>query len=66
MEPPKLPLDEDGLRRLLIEVAETLEAVIVAMQTEREGGDAAFVMREAVHRVVQLRQHIDPPSAPPP
>jgi len=63
MEEHGLPLDDQEMRRLLLEVAETLEAVIVAMQTEREGGDVAFVMREAVKRVVQLRQHLDPPTA---
>lgn len=46
------------LRQLLLEVADTLEAVIVALQTDKQGGDIGFVMREAVHRVVQLRQHL--------
>lgn len=50
------------LRQLLVEVADTLEAVIVALQTDKQGGDIGFVIREAVHRVVQLRQHLqDPP-----
>jgi hypothetical protein len=53
------------LRQLLLEVADTLEAVIVALQTDKQGGDIGFVMREAVHRVVQLRQHLqDLPPAP--
>ena len=47
------------LRQLLLEVAETLEAVIVALQAERGAVEPGFVIREAVRRVVQLRQHLD-------
>jgi hypothetical protein len=46
-------------RQLLLEVAETLEAVIVALQAERGAVEPGFVIREAVRRVVQLRQHLD-------
>ena len=60
-------LDDEAsleLRRLLLEVADTLEAVIVALQTDKQGGDIGFVIREAVHRVVQLRQHLQEPPSP--
>jgi hypothetical protein len=43
-------------------VAETLEAVIIALQAERTGNEPGFVIREAVRRVVALRQHLDTPS----
>jgi hypothetical protein len=43
----------------LLEVAETLEAVIIALQAERTGTEPGYVIREAVRRVVQLRQHLD-------
>ena len=49
------------LRELLLEVAETLEAVIIALQAERTGTEPGYVIREAVRRVVQLRQHLDSP-----
>jgi hypothetical protein len=52
-------LDSRELRELLLEVAETLEAVIIALQAERTGSEPGFVIREAVRRVVQLRQHLD-------
>ncbi|GMV85183.1 MAG: hypothetical protein AMXMBFR80_10390 [Dehalococcoidia bacterium] len=55
--------DEQGefeeLRVILLEVAETLEAVIIALQAERGDQEASYVIREAVRRVVQLRQHLD-------
>lgn len=64
-EQPHEDAASNELRRLLLEVADTLEAVIVALQTDKQGGDIGFVMREAVHRVVQLRQHLqEPPPAP--
>lgn len=53
------PLDTRELREILLEVAETLEAVIIALQAERSGSEPGFVIREAVRRVVQLRQHLD-------
>jgi hypothetical protein len=43
----------------LLEVAETLEAVIIALQAERTGAEPGFIIREAVRRVVALRQHLD-------
>lgn len=49
----------DELRAILVEVAETLEAVIIALQAERAGNEPGYVIREAVRRVVQLRQHLD-------
>lgn len=49
----------EELRGILVEVAETLEAVIIALQAERAGNEPGFVIREAVRRVVQLRQHLD-------
>ena len=48
------------LRDILLEVAETLEAVIIALQAERDGGEPGYVIREAVRRVVALRQHLEP------
>lgn len=55
--------DEQGefeeLRVILLEVAETLEAVIIALQAERGDQKTSYVIREAVRRVVQLRQHLD-------
>jgi len=60
MEPmPGEQLDARELRELLLEVAETLEAVIIALQAERAGNEPGYVIREAVCRVVQLRQHLD-------
>jgi len=56
---PGEPLDNRELRELLLEVAETLEAVIIALQAERTGAEPGYVLREAVRRVVQLRQHLD-------
>jgi hypothetical protein len=55
-------LDTRELREILLEVAETLEAVIIALQAERTGNEPGFVIREAVRRVVALRQHLDTPS----
>ncbi|MCZ7578635.1 MAG: hypothetical protein FIB00_11880 [Chloroflexi bacterium] len=49
----------EELRGILVEVAETLEAVIIALQAERAGNEPGYVIREAVRRVVQLRQHLD-------
>ncbi len=54
--------EQDGieeLRVILLEVAETLEAVIIALQAERGDQETGYVIREAVRRVVQLRQHLD-------
>ncbi|MCC6958926.1 MAG: hypothetical protein IT301_03685 [Dehalococcoidia bacterium] len=56
---PGEPIDSRELRELLLEVAETLEAVIIALQAERAGAEPGYVIREAVRRVVQLRQHLD-------
>jgi hypothetical protein len=53
------PIDSRELREILLEVAETLEAVIIALQAERTGSEPGFVIREAVRRVVALRQHLD-------
>lgn len=52
-------IEAKDVRELLIEVAETLEAVIIALQAERGGTEPGYVIREAVRRVVQLRQHLD-------
>lgn len=56
---PGEPLDSRELREILLEVAETLEAVIIALQAERAGAEPGYVIREAVRRVVALRQHLD-------
>jgi hypothetical protein len=55
-------LDSRELREILLEVAETLEAVIIALQAERTGSEPGYVIREAVRRVVALRQHLDTPA----
>ena len=52
-------IDARELRELLLEVAETLEAVIIALQAERAGAEPGYIIREAVRRVVALRQHLD-------
>lgn len=63
MQPmPGEPLDTRELREILLEVAETLEAVIIALQAERTGTEPGFIIREAVRRVVALRQHLDSPA----
>lgn len=59
MMQPDRQRDVEVLRGILVEVAETLEAVIIALQAERAGNEPGFVIREAVRRVVQLRQHLD-------
>ncbi|MCL4241747.1 MAG: hypothetical protein KJ048_10370 [Dehalococcoidia bacterium] len=59
MMQPDEQRDIHELRGILVEVAETLEAVIIALQAERSGTEPGFVIREAVRRVVQLRQHLD-------
>lgn len=53
------PLDPREVRELLLEVAETLEAVIIALQADRSGAEPGYIIREAVRRVVALRQHLD-------
>ncbi|MBK6319158.1 MAG: hypothetical protein IPF51_10335 [Dehalococcoidia bacterium] len=55
-------IDSRELREILLEVAETLEAVIIALQAERTGAEPGYVIREAVRRVVLLRQHLDAPG----
>ncbi|MEO8541027.1 MAG: hypothetical protein ABI577_14900 [bacterium] len=65
MEPmPGEPFDNRELREILLEVAETLEAVIIALQAERAGAEPGYVIREAVRRVVALRQHLDSNERP--
>jgi hypothetical protein len=60
MMQPGEPIPEiRELRELLVEVAETLEAVVIALQAERPGAEPGYVIREAVRRVVALRQHIE-------
>lgn len=59
MQPGESGHDVRELRELLLEVAGTLEAVIIALQTERGGAEPDFVIREAVRRVVALRQNIE-------
>jgi hypothetical protein len=59
MMQPDEQRDIEELRGILVEIAETLEAVIIALQAERSGTAPGFVIREAVRRVVQLRQHLE-------
>ena len=48
----------DELRQLLLEVADSLDAIVIALQTERRGEEMGFGVREAVGRVVRLRRHL--------
>lgn len=51
--------DEIGeLRQLLLEVADSLDAIVIALQTERNNEDLGLGVREAVGRVVRLRRHL--------
>lgn len=59
MQPAEQSPEFRELRELLVEVAETLEAVIIALQAERPGAEPGYVIREAVRRVVALRQHLE-------
>ena len=49
----------ESTRELFLEVAELLEAIVIALQTDPEKPDSTFVMREAVRRVVRLREHLN-------
>lgn len=53
--------DTESIRVLFVEVAELLEAIVIALQTERGNDESSFVLREAVRRVVRLREHLAPP-----
>lgn len=48
----------ESTRELFLEVAELLEAIVIALQTDPEKPDNRFVLREAVRRVVRLREHL--------
>ena len=50
--------DPETIRTLFLEVAELLEAIVIALQTERTPVESEFVVREAVRRVVRLREHL--------
>ncbi len=50
--------DPETIRALFLEVAELLEAIVIAIQTDRTEIDGEFVVREAVRRVVRLREHL--------
>jgi hypothetical protein len=50
--------DSESIRDLFVEVAELLEAIVVALQTDRDNAENSFVLREAVRRVVRLREHL--------
>lgn len=50
--------DPETIRTLFLEVAELLEAIVIALQTERTPAENEFVVREAVRRVVRLREHL--------
>lgn len=51
--------DNESIRELFLEVAELLEAIVIALQTERDRTETSFVVREAVRRVVRLREHLN-------
>lgn len=54
----KLPEDMAELRALLLEVADSLDAIVVALQTELPNQNGGLGVREAVWRVVRLRRHL--------
>lgn len=49
---------QETIRTLFLEVAELLEAIVIALQTDRLPQQNEFVVREAVRRVVRLREHL--------
>lgn len=49
----------ETVRSLFLEVAELLEAIVIALQTERDRQESEFVLREAIRRVVRLREHLN-------
>ena len=51
-------MDPAELRALLLEVADSLDAIVVALQTEMPSDSAGLGVREAVWRVVRLRRHL--------
>ena len=55
----------ESIRELFLEVAELLEAIVIALQTERDRTETSFVVREAVRRVVRLREHLNTADPPP-
>ena len=48
----------DELRQLLLEVADSLDAIVIALQTERQNDEMGLGVREAIWRVVRLRRHL--------
>lgn len=56
-------MDEE-IRRLFLETVEALEAVLIAVQVDRpvppavEGSATDFATREAVRRLIRLRQAV--------
>ena len=52
-------IGQESVRELFIEVAELLEAIVIALQAERDNAESGFVLREAVRRVVKLREHLN-------
>lgn len=54
----KPPDDMAELRALLLEVADSLDAIVVALQTELPNQSGGLGVREAVWRVVRLRRHL--------
>ena len=57
--------EPESIRELFIEVAELLEAIVIALQTENDKAETSFVLREAVRRVVRLREHLSVDDQPP-
>ncbi len=51
--------EPESIRELFLEVTDLLEAIVVALQTERGQAEGSFVLREAVRRVVKLREHLN-------
>jgi len=51
--------EPENIRELFLEVTDLLEAIVVALQTEHGQVEGDFVVREAVRRVVRLREHLN-------
>jgi len=63
MDEDTQPPVSESTRELFLEVAELLEAIVIALQTEQARPENTFVLREAVRRVVRLREHLNAAEA---
>lgn len=51
--------DAQDIRELFLDMTELLEAIVIALQADRGNVDTGFVLREAVRRVVRLRERLN-------